>query len=456
MKDPMVELQVDSLVGPTHHYSGMSFGNLHAERSKGRISNPKKAFMECLDKAKLVSDLGVPQLIFPPHERPHLRTLRRLGFRGYDCDIIKRAYERDPTILYSVSAPSYMWMANAATVTPACDSFDGRLHITPANLVQNFHRSIEAPFNQEMFSLIFGKVAAVHDFLPSNQIFGDEGAANHQRFTPRHPSLNMDELRHHGIHLFAYGREGGALDQSLAHRYPARQSLPASITVARLHGLREDMVIFANQHPWAIGAGVFHNDVISASCNNFWFLHEYAYTNTEFVLNEVRGKLEALGGGPSVQLVKESELSLHDAELTYIFNSQIVELETLGQIIIAAKSVEEHDGARKILEDLSANDACSVKKVLYVDVGESLANGGGPACLRLRVPIRESELQNLYGNVYLTPKLYLELRAVGEKYYRDQLSLSHLRDGELLRESHQVLDEFSKILGLGNIYDFQK
>src|SRR3954469_13600147 len=127
------EVNFDGLVGPTHNYAGLSYGNVASMKHKLSVSNPRQAALEGLEKMKFLASLGVKQAVLPPHERPHLQTLRRLGFSGSDADVLRTAQQRDPTLLAMVSSASTMWTANAATISPSADSEDHRAHFTPAN-----------------------------------------------------------------------------------------------------------------------------------------------------------------------------------------------------------------------------------------------------------------------------------------------------------------------------------
>src|SRR5579871_2761022 len=141
----MREHQFDGLVGPTHNYGGLSAGNVASTEHEGQVSNPRAAARQGLAKMRFVHDLGVAQAVLPPHDRPSLASLRRLGFRGSDEEVIARAAEGDGLLLRQCSSASAMWTANAATVAPSSDTADGRVHFVPANLQQMFHRSIETP-----------------------------------------------------------------------------------------------------------------------------------------------------------------------------------------------------------------------------------------------------------------------------------------------------------------------
>src|SRR3954454_7944681 len=155
MPDRAVEVNFDGLVGPTHNYAGLSQGNLASQRSKHRVSNPRAAALEGLAKMKLLASLGVRQAVLPPHERPDVGALRLLGFGGSDADVLWKARQQDPALLAGCCSASAMWAANAATVSPSADTTDGRVHFTPANLVSQVHRSLEAPTTSTILRAIF-------------------------------------------------------------------------------------------------------------------------------------------------------------------------------------------------------------------------------------------------------------------------------------------------------------
>ena len=137
------EANFDGLVGPTHNYAGLSWGNVASKSNVSAVSNPKEAALQGLAKMKQLADRGYVQGVLPPHERPHLPTLRALGFSGNDADVLAQVLKKSPDLLAAVSSAAAMWTANAATVSPSADTRDRRVHFTPANLSAKFHRSIE-------------------------------------------------------------------------------------------------------------------------------------------------------------------------------------------------------------------------------------------------------------------------------------------------------------------------
>ena len=62
------EVNFDGLVGPTHNYSGLSFGNIASEQSLKDVSNPKLAAQQGLAKMKALSDKGLKYLADNLHD----------------------------------------------------------------------------------------------------------------------------------------------------------------------------------------------------------------------------------------------------------------------------------------------------------------------------------------------------------------------------------------------------
>jgi succinylarginine dihydrolase len=447
------EINFDGLVGPTHNYAGLSHGNVASMTHGGAVSNPREAALQGLAKMKFLADLGLKQAVLPPHERPSLETLRALGFAGSDAEVLRAAAKHAPKLLVACSSASNMWVANAATVAPSADTADGRAHFTPANLVAKFHRSIEPPQTARTLRAIFRDEArfAVHDPVPGGQAMGDEGAANHTRLAPTHG--------HYGLHFFVYGHRalGAPAVKAAAGRFPSRQALEASEAVARRHGLGEDNTVFAQQAPAAIDAGVFHNDVICVGNENVLLYHEQAFIGTAAVVADLRRYYVKLNpGGELIGLrVPARQVPLHDAVKSYLFNSQLVTLPAGGMALIAPSDCAETPRVRDFLRELIARDGTPVRQVHYFDLKQSMRNGGGPACLRLRVVLNDAELAALPPGVFLHDRSYARLTAWVKKHYRDRLTHADLADPQLLDETRRALDELTRILGLGRIYPFQ-
>jgi len=438
------EYNFDGLVGPSHNYSGLSAGNLASSTHGGQIANPRGAALEGLAKMRLVRGLGVGQAVLPPHPRPSLATLRRLGFSGPDEQVIARAAEKEPLLLRLCSSASAMWTANAATVAPSCDTQDGRLHLVPANLQQMFHRAIEADTTRSVLAAIFADEGrfAVHAPLPGGGQFADEGAANHTRLeVPGRPA----------VHLFAWGRRAFG-DAPAPRRFPARQTLEASAALSRLLALAPESALLVQQHPDGIDAGGFHTDVLAVGSGPVLLLHELAFTHSETLLAALH---EKLGKALRVVVARSAELPAADAIAAYPFNSQLLTLPDGSMVILAPEESRENALARAYLERVVAEDN-PVSRVIYVDLRQSMRNGGGPACLRQRIPLTDEQAGALSARVLLDEALDKDLAAWIERHYRDRLAPADLADPALARETMTALDELTKILRLGSVYDFQR
>lgn len=447
----MPELNLDGIVGPTHNYAGLSLGNVASSRNQGAVSHPRHAARQGLQKMAAIAELGIPQGCLPPHERPHLPTLRALGFTGSDEAVLERVAREAPDLLACSSSASAMWTANAATVTPSIDAGDGRVHLTPANLRSMFHRSIEPPTTTRVLRAIFSNPERfeVHEPLPSTGTFGDEGAANHTRVTAS--TSSGGEVP--GVHLFVYGVSNDA-SAPRPTRFPARQDLAASQAIARRHGLRADRTIFVQQDPNAIDAGVFHNDVIAVGNGSLLLAHEHAFVGGIAPVESTLRRL--LGDAFVVAVVQADELSVADAVRTYLFNSQLLTLPDGSMALVAPHECEQDARARAVIDRLIADPSNPLSRALFLDVRESMRNGGGPACLRLRVPLTEVELACISTGVHLTPERHELLGTWVDRHYPEKLEPADLADPRLLRSSRDALDELTRLLGLGPVYDFQR
>ena len=90
------EVNFDGLVGLTHHYAGLSFGNEASTKHRFQVSNPRLAAKQGLLKMKALADAGFPQAVIPPHERPYIPVLRQLGFTGRDEQILENVARQVP------------------------------------------------------------------------------------------------------------------------------------------------------------------------------------------------------------------------------------------------------------------------------------------------------------------------------------------------------------------------
>lgn len=356
----LTEINFDGLIGPSHNYAGLSLGNLASAKNAGGTSQPRAAALQGIEKMRANVALGLTQGLFLPHDRPDSTWLETLG---------TTPEKADAGLLANALSASSMWAANAATVSPAPDTADGKCHLSVANLVTMPHRSHEWQGTLAQLRIAFADPAfAVHGPIPAP--FGDEGAANHMRLCATHD--------HAGVEVFVYGVSGGP--------FPARQHVEASKAVARIHGVAR--ALFVQQSEEAIAAGAFHNDVVAVANERVLFTHELAFADKADFYRDLRALL------PQVEIVEvpAASVSLADAIQSYLFNAQLVTLPdggpstSLGTGMALILPTEAQDNARVwgwLSEMIAGNGP--IRRLIPVDVRQSMANGGGPACLRLRV-----------------------------------------------------------------------
>lgn len=427
------EWQFDGLVGPTHNYSGLSYGNVASTKNANNPSNPRLAALQGLEKMWFVKSLGMNQAFFPPHPRPVLSALRSLGFGGNDIHMLESAYKAAPDLLASVYSSAFMWTANAATIAPSSDATDGKVHFTPANLISNFHRKLESPFTYKSLSKIFAneQYFTVHKPLPDAVRFSDEGAANHMRVAGGHGR--------EGLHVYVYGISDDSAIKP--QKFPGRQNKQAFEAIARQHTVKHALHI--QQHSHAIDLGVFHNDVIAMNTTRLMIAHEKAFVTP--LKQQIRI--------PDFQYVEITDdmLTVEECVQTYFFNSQLLELPSGELVIVAPKECEGHERARAAFAALASGNKL-ISKVQYIDVRESMRNGGGPACLRLRVALTEEESTAMHQGIILTEERYKMLQQLVQQFYRDKLSLDDLRDPKLITEVEDALAALSRIIEMSDLY----
>ncbi len=436
------EFNFDGLIGPTHNYAGLSFGNLASATHQHQPSQPRAAALQGLQKMKQLAELGLGQCVLPPLRRPRIELLRQLGFVGNsDAAIIEAAYRANPVLVAVCYSAASMWTANAATVSPSTDCHDQRLHLTPANLSSTMHRSLEGPSTTRVLRAIFSASEfVVHDPLPSAGGLSDEGAANHTRL--------CDEFGTTGLEIFVYGVDSNHPLQAAPKKFPARQTRLASESVARLHQLENDNVLFWQQNPQAINAGVFHNDVISVGNQNVLLCHELAFVNQPQCLDAAKQKFaDRFKKQLHVIEFSASELPLVDAVRSYLFNSQLVTRPDGKMTMVCPVECEEIESANRCTQRIVAENN-PVTEVKFMNLRQSMNNGGGPACLRLRVVLTESQQRKLHQGVVLTNRLAEELESWIKTHYRETLVPDDLRDPKLIDESYMALQSLATILQL--------
>lgn len=427
------EANFDGLIGPTHHYGGLSPGNVASQQHRHQVSSPRRAALQGLAKMKRAADMGTPQAFLPPQPRPDWRFLAEQGFEGDHAQVLADVKAKRPELLSVAFSASSMWTANAATVSPSADTSDGRVHFTPANLQSMPHRRIEANQTSHILRTIFhdARYFVVHD--PVDADWSDEGAANHTRLCRRYGEP--------GVELFVYGREA---DQSApTEKFVARQTKEACEAIARQHGLDPARVVFAQQSPEAIDSGVFHNDVIAVGNMALHLVHEKAYVDQERVLAELADKF-----GPGLQtiVISDYELKLKEAVSTYFFNSQLLTSLTGTMTVFAPVECGEVQASNRLLSVLMKGEN-PIVDCQFVDLRESMQNGGGPACLRLRVVLTEEERAAIPKTVWLTDARYRQLKEWIQRHYRDRLHVDDLADSKLAEEVDAAMEELTGLLG---------
>ena len=406
-----VEINFDGLVGPTHNYAGLSVGNVASQANAGAIARPRAAALQGLAKMRRLMELGAPQGFLPPPLRPTTRPLRAAGFRGEDADVLAAAAEIDPALFRAACSASSMWTANAATVIAEADSADGRLHLVTANLSSMLHRAVEAEDTHQLLRRVFpdARHAQIHPPLPLGVQFGDEGAANHMRLARSHGEP--------GLNVFVHGRpRGGA--------YPERQALRASQAVARLAGLGPDRALFALQSGDAVQAGAFHNDVVAVANETVLLTHGEAFDRPDHLYEEIERR--ALG----VRIIELSDITLGEAVSTYLFNSQIVTLPDGAMVLILPSETRDHTEVWNALSAALARSG-AIDRVEVVDVRESMRNGGGPACLRLRVPVSAAARAGIRPGYLLTLARWDALAAIVERLWPEAVAPNDLLEPDL-------------------------
>ena len=396
----IVEINFDGIIGPSHNYAGLSLGNLASARNAGDVSMPRAAALQGLDKMRANLSRGLVQGLFVPLPRPATRWLEALG---------TTLLAADPVIAANAMSASAMWAANAATVSPAPDSGDGRCHLTVANLATMAHRSHEWPSTLAQLRLAFADPSfAVHGPVPG--VFGDEGAANHMRLAPAHGAP--------GVEVFVHGVSGGP--------FPARQHVEASKAVARLHGLDPERTLFVAQSAEAIAAGAFHNDVVAVANERLLFAHERAFADREGLVEALAARVE----GFEYVEVADAEVPLVDAIRSYLFNAQLVTLPDGTMTLIAPTECRDTTSVAGWIERHLASNG-PIRRVEFVDVRQSMANGGGPACLRLRVPCDRLRVDPRY----LVDEAKLDLLAsVVQRHWPEQIDIGELAEASLIEQ----------------------
>ncbi|TAK06813.1 MAG: N-succinylarginine dihydrolase [Rhizorhabdus sp.] len=415
-----IEINFDGLIGPIHNYAGLSPGNIASASNAGAISQPRAAALQGLAKMKRLIDRGLVQGFIPPPRRPAIAALRAAGFSGGDRDVLAAAAQDDPVLFNNACSASAMWAANAATVIAAADSGDGRVHLVTANLATMLHRSFEAPDSFAMLRTIFRdeRCFAVHPALPGTQHFSDEGAANHMRLAPSHGAR--------GLNIFVHGTARGS-------RFPERQARRAGEAVARLAGAQGLHML---QSQAAIEAGAFHNDVVAVANEHVLLAHAHAFADREALIGA------ALRAVPGFVAIEIDSIGLDEAISSYLFNSQLITLPEGGMALVLPGEAQAAPRVWAAVEAILEADN-PINEAIVVDVRESMRNGGGPACLRLRVPVNAAARAAIDPRFLLDARRWDALCGLVERHWPERIDAADLADPALwdaVGAAHDALD----------------
>ncbi|MEM6562373.1 MAG: N-succinylarginine dihydrolase [Planctomycetota bacterium] len=435
------EVNFDGIVGPTHNYAGLSRGNVASMKHANTPAHPRAAALQGLAKVKTLHELGVRQCLLPPHPRPELRVLKRAGLDGSEADMIYAAGLDRVELLGQAYSASAMWAANAATVTASPDTDDGKLHLTPANLVTTPHRALEAEQTEAVLQQVFADPThfAVHE--PLDPGTPDEGAANHTRLCTNHGGP--------GLHVFAFGFDDTDADAPAPDRFPARQYRTASETIAEHHGIPYAGKAFVQQLPAAIDAGVFHNDVICVGHRNVLLVHQDAWLHGDAALPKLIEMFEHRCGGPlRIVLIGRTMLPIEHAVTSYLFNSQLIDLPDGSMALVHPTDVLDDVHASKVVKMILTDKTNPISRAVAVDVRQSMRNGGGPACLRLRVPMNADQLAAVHRGVKYTPALHAKLAEVIEHQYPKTVVPMDLHDPAFADVARRATESIYRTLDL--------
>jgi succinylarginine dihydrolase len=153
--------------------------------------------------------------------------------------------------------------------------------------------------------------------------------------------------------------------------------------------------------------------------------------------------------------VPADRVSVKETVETYLFNSQLLSRPDGSMMLVLPEESRQHPGVWRYLCEQVEGDT-PLKALKVFDLRESMYNGGGPACLRLRVVLTPQEQQAVNPAVLMNDRLFNTLNHWVDRHYRDRLTQADLVDPQLLREGRDALDELTKLLDLGNVYAFQQ
>jgi len=166
----------------------------------------------------------------------------------------------------------------------------------------------------------------------------------------------------------------------------------------------------------------------------------------------LRRAVAATGAQLDALRVDTGQVPIQDAVTSYLFNSQLLTKEGGKMALVIPQECQENRAVSRYLEGLVASGG-PIDELIHFDLRQSMRNGGGPACLRLRVALTETEARAMHQGVIMTETLYHRLVQWVEKHYRDHLEPGDLADPQLALEVHAALEELTIILNLPGLYD---
>ena len=153
--------------------------------------------------------------------------------------------------------------------------------------------------------------------------------------------------------------------------------------------------------------------------------------------------------------ISNKDINLEDIVGSYLLNSQLVTIPNTDEMcLILPQEVNNYSAIQQWLANLP--NISQIAQLEYVDIKQSMMNGGGPACLRFKAQLQGSELGKLNSKFIFDDKKFEALENLIHKYYREKLFPEDLQDYSLVIETREFLQALTELLDLGNIYPFQQ
>ena len=147
------------------------------------------------------------------------------------------------------------------------------------------------------------------------------------------------------------------------------------------------------------------------------------------------------GGLPSPS---QAAISLADAIRSYLFNAQLVTLPSGEMALILPAEARDTPSVWNWLERHVAGNG-PIRRLAIVDVRQSMANGGGPACLRLRVVADPSHVDPRF----LVDSAKLDrIAAVIETHWPERIAQDQIGDSALIARIEQARHALLEMLDI--------